>query len=134
MPVFYRGPRAFITHQRIEVPHEGRRCFRIAELSGVHIVRVDQEYGVDRNRAMGVSALVAALVTLPLALPPAVLTVVVLGGLVVYAAVCLRTRSSCWRLVASYQGEVTILFESPDEREFDQVCRGLLRSLEYNDS
>jgi hypothetical protein len=84
---------------------------------------------------MGVSALVAALVTVPLAgRLPVALTVVVLGGLIVYSAVCLRTRSSCWRLVAWYRGEVTMLFESPDQREFDQVCRGLLRSLEYSDA
>ena len=136
MPVFYRGPRAVVTDQRIVVAHESRRVYRIAELSAIHIVRTRPDPGTRWYRMMGVSAMVAALVMVPIADPlPTGLVIASLGCLAAYVTVCLRGRPRpCWQLMACYRGELTVLFESSDEREFDQVARGLVRSLEYAES
>jgi hypothetical protein len=55
-------------------------------------------------------------------------------GLLLYATVSLRTMPKArWDLVAIYQGNLTTLFTTVDQREFEQVCRGLQRCLEHRD-
>ncbi len=103
----------------------------IGELADVHIVRHDP--GSDSaNRMLGMSALVAALVVVPVVGPASSMlaslaVVVFMAG----AVATLRGRSPVrWQLVATCSGEPVALFESTDETEFRQVCRGLGRALE----
>jgi hypothetical protein len=131
VPVFYRGRRALITHEVFETTQVRRQQFVIGEMADVHIVRHDP--GSDAaNRMLGLSALVAALVVVPVVSPAswlvAILTAVVL---LVGAATRLRRRLPVrWQLIASCSGQPVVLFESTDETEFRQVCRGLGRALE----
>ncbi|MEU8239791.1 DUF6232 family protein [Actinoplanes missouriensis] len=136
MPVFYRGPRAYITHRVIEVPDCGRRRYPVDGLSDVRVVVDELVPDSPGSRLSGVSALVAALVQLrlvgPASVPLAVLLFVVLGAC---AAVCLGRRPRRrWKLRAGYQGRAVEIFESEDAREFAEVRRGLVRALEYHDS
>jgi hypothetical protein len=50
MTVFYRGPRALITHRTIEVWCPRYRVFAIRELSYVHVIGASPTQ-VDRGRA-----------------------------------------------------------------------------------
>ncbi|WIM93812.1 DUF6232 family protein [Actinoplanes oblitus] len=134
MPVFYRGPRAVITHSVVEVPRPALRRFNVAELVDVHIVRHDPGPAEVGQRVIGVSALVAATVAVPVIGPVSmVLTAVVLSGLSLYAAVCLRGQAGrrWWQVRAGYRGEVVEIFASRNQGEFEGFCRGLVRCLEY---
>lgn len=136
MPVFYRGPRAVVTHSFVEVPAAGRRRFAIGDLSAVHVVVDGSDRASAGNPVLGVSALVAAAVTMPVVgLASVPLAAVVLGGLCACAALCLRGRArQRWQVRATYQGQLIEVFRSTDEREFAEFCRGLVRSLEFHDS
>lgn len=134
LPVFYRGPRAVITHSVVEVPRPALRRFNVSELVDVHIVRHDPGPAEVGQRVIGVSALVAAMVAVPVIGPVSVvLTAVVLSGLALYAVVCLRGQAGrrWWQVRAGYRGEVVEIFASRNQGEFEGFCRGLVRSLEY---
>jgi hypothetical protein len=81
---------------------------------------------------MGLSALVGAILVIPLVgRVSVVLTGVVLSVLAVGAVISLRSRPrSTWELMAMYRGRLTTLYTSADQHEFEQVCRGLQRCLE----
>lgn len=136
MPVFYRGPRALITHRVVEVSKEHRQLYVVAEMSDVHIVRFDPATGDAGRHIAGVSALVAAVIAIPVVGPASMLlTVVTSAALGVGAMFCLRSRTSrWWQLRAGYRGEIVEVFSSRDEREFSEFCRGLVRSLEYGEA
>jgi hypothetical protein len=133
LPVFYRGPRAVITHQIVEVSKEHRRLFVVAEMSDLHIVRFDPAPDDAGRFVAGVSALVAAVMAIPLVGPASLLlTIVVSSALGIGALFCLRPRAGrWWQLRADYRGDVVEVFASGDDREFAEFCRGLVRSLEY---
>ncbi|MDI6100151.1 DUF6232 family protein [Actinoplanes sp. NEAU-A12] len=135
MPVFYRGPRALITHHVVEVAKEHRRLYLVAEMSDVHIVRFDADAADAGRHVAGVSALVAAVIAVPVVGPASMLlTAVTSAALGVGAMFCLRPRGGrWWQLRAGYRGEIVEVFSSRDEREFAEFCRGLVRSFEYGE-
>jgi Family of unknown function (DUF6232) len=133
VPVFYRGPRALITHRVIEVPSRERQAFALRQLSRIQAVEEGQDAGVNRYRAVGASAVFTVVWVLPVlgqaSLLLAVLTAVALA---VCAGACLRVRPrSAYRLLALSDGELVILVETRDRQEFDQIVRGLMRALDY---
>jgi len=130
MPVFYRGQRATITQHVFETVRIGRLQYAITRLVGVHIVR----HGSGREPVLGMSALGAALLVVPILQPASsVLAALAAGVLLVGAIVSMRRRDPVrWELVATYDGRPVTIFESEDQTEFDQVCRGLRRALERN--
>jgi Family of unknown function (DUF6232) len=132
MPVFYRGPRALITHEVIEIPHLEWRRFAIRELVAVHIVQHGPDVNVTRRRAFGLMALGSIFVTVPaIGHSSPIVAVAVMIGSLTYAGACLRSASGVvWSLVAAYRGQMVVLFESTSQREFDQVCRALVRALQ----
>ena len=134
MPVFYRGPRALITHEAIEVPHLRWRRFAIKDLAAVHIVQHGPDANVTRRRASGLIALGSIFVTVPaIGQSSPIVAVAVMIGSLTYAGACLRSVSGAgWSLVAAYRGQTVVLFQSTSQREFDQVCRALLRALEQH--
>ncbi|WP_328476819.1 DUF6232 family protein [Actinoplanes sp. NBC_00393] len=133
LPVFYRGPRAVITHSVVEVSQTAQYRFAVADLLDVHIVRHDPEPDASGRQVLGVSALAAAVVTVPVVGPVSILLAALLIGiLVVNGAICLRPRRRrWWQVRAEYRGELVEVFSSRDEREFAEFCRGLVRSLEF---
>lgn len=134
MPVFYRGPRALITSEVIEVPHPQWRRFAIKDLAAVHIVQHGPDVNVARRRAFGLVALGSIFVTVPaIGQSSPIVAVAVMIGSLTYAGACLRSASGvAWSLVATYRGRTLVLFESSSQREFDQVCRALRRALEQH--
>jgi hypothetical protein len=132
MPVFYRGPRALITHEVIEVPYVTRRRFAIKDLGAVYIVEHPSARSA-RQRLYGVTALGSIFVTVPVVgqMSP-VLAVFIMIGSLTYAGACLRIAGAQWQLVAVDRGVIMVLFQSTDQREFDEVSRGLVRALEHH--
>jgi len=129
--VFYRGRRALITQQVFEAVCVGRRQYAIRDLTDVHIVRLDPASGPG-VRFLGLSALLAAFVVAPVVGPESKLLAGVAGSILLVGSVVVLRRGSPvrWELVATRAGRSVTLFESADQTEFDQVCRGLQRALE----
>jgi hypothetical protein len=129
--VFYRGPRAFITHHVIETVHVARLQYTINELTNVHIVRFDPGFDPG-HRALGLSTMAAAFMVVPIVAPVSkvvagLAAIVLLAGSVMNMR---RRAAARWELVATWNGRPVTLFGSEDRSEFDQVCRGLRRALE----
>lgn len=132
MRVFYRGPRALITADVIMVARPVSHSYALAELADVYVVRQQAAQGWGSARSMGVSALVGSTVVVPaVGRTSVVLAAVILAGLLVCAFVCLQIGPPAHHeLVATYRGRPVRVFASDDQREFDQVCRGLQRARE----
>jgi len=128
--VFYRGQRAMITQHVFETVHVGRIRFAIKQMMAVYIVRHDSA----GRPVLGMSALAAALLVVPVVGPASVvLAVLTCGVLLIGAVITVRRRDPVrWELVAIYDGRPVTLFESRNQSEFDQVCRGLQRAMERN--
>jgi hypothetical protein len=127
MTILYRGPRGLVTHDVIATVHVGWRRLPIKDLQGIHIVRVRLAGG---RRLMSVSALFVALLVIPLTgWPVAILPVVVL--IATAAGLAVGGQPDRWNLTADHLGVRTVLFTSTDQREFDQLCRGLRRAVEH---
>jgi hypothetical protein len=135
MSVFYRGPNVVITNDAFEVACIARRRYAIAGMSAIHIVRNDPDGNPAAQRVLGLSALVSVFVVVPVVgRASAVVAVVAMLGLLLYATVALRTIPKVrWDLVAVYRGHLTVLYTTMDQREFEQVCQGLQRCLEHRD-
>jgi hypothetical protein len=131
MPVFYRGRRVLITQHVFETVYVGRLQYAIKDLVDVHIVRIDPEPDPGA-RVLGLSALVAGFLVVPVVGPGSKLVAGLAAGIFLVGSVThLRRRLPVrWELVATYGGHPVMLFESDDQTEFDQVSRGLQRALE----
>ncbi|WP_127503918.1 DUF6232 family protein [Actinoplanes solisilvae] len=129
MPVFYRGRRALITEHVFETVHVARLQFSISKLAEVHIIRCP---GPERGgRFLGLSALLAALLIVPIVGLELKVVAAAAGLFLIGSMRALRRRAPVrWKLAATYDGQLMTLFESEDQTEFDQVCRGLRRALE----
>jgi hypothetical protein len=130
--VYYRGARAHITRDLIEVFSPGYAVYPIYELEGVHVV--DGSPG--RRPAVGVLpvATVLAAVVLPIVggavgLLAAVLMLAV--GAVV-AVAYLRDTGRPYELCATHRGRRVTLFRCSDVRTFGQVKRALARAMEQH--
>jgi hypothetical protein len=134
MRVFYRGRRVLITQHVFETAHVGRLRYAIRGLAEVGIVRVDPEPDPG-GRLLGLSALVAGFLVVPVVGPGSKLVAGLAAGVFLVGSVThLRRRLPVrWELVATYGGQPVTLFASEDQTEFDQVCRGLQRALEQRD-
>jgi hypothetical protein len=132
MRVFYRGPRALITDEVITVARTVPRSFLLADLSAVHIVRQQARGDADPRRTTGVSVLVSGVLLVPIIGPVSkIMAIAIVVAMAGYALLCFRTGPPAHNeLVATHRGRLTVVFESDDRREFDQVCRGMQRALE----
>jgi len=135
MSVFYRSPRVLITDDVFEVAYTARRRYAIRDLHDVHIVRREPQTR-SAERVLGLSALVAGLLVVPVVgRVSALLSALCLVVLLVTVVLNIRRRAPItWQLAATYRGHPAILLDSDDRHEFEQVCRGLLRSLEHRDN
>lgn len=131
--MFYRGRRVLITHSVFETACVGRLQYAIKDLVDVHIVRMDPEPDPGA-RVLGLSALVAGFLVVPVVGPGSKMVAGLAAGVFLIGALThLRRRLPVrWELAATYGGLSVTLFESEDQTEFDQVCRGLQRALEQD--
>lgn len=131
MRVFYRGPRVLITQHVFEAEQLGRLRYPLTDLTAVHIVRLEPEAGPS-EWVPGLSALFVGLLVVPIVgLWSQIAVGVAAGAVVIGSVVNARRRPPVrWQLAATCHGRPVTLFESADQTEFDQVCRGLQRALE----
>jgi hypothetical protein len=134
MTVFYRGPRALITHKVIEVPYVARRSFLIRELSSVHIVHTAPTGRLSQHRLLSAAALASMFLTVPVAgQASGVLAGLIVVASMICAGACLRIKEVVrYDLVAIQRGRLVVVFSSSDLREFEQVCRAVRRALELS--
>jgi len=125
MTILYRGPRGLVTQDVIATVHLGWSRVAIKDLTAIHIVRTRPD---GSRRFLGLSALLLVLLTIPVVGWPSV--VVLVATAVALVVDGRRDRRIPWTLVADRCGVRTILFESTDQVEFDQLCRGLRRAVE----
>jgi len=132
MAVFYRGPHAVITDEVFAVDETCRRRYAIYELEQVQIVREGRPDGAGGSWPLTVSGLLAVVATIPVAGRWAVLVAsfVAAAAVVHLMARARKSRDVRWNLMAIHRGRMRIIFTSNDQREFEQVCRALQRSLE----
>jgi hypothetical protein len=128
--VYYRGPRALITSDVLEVWSPQHQVFRVSELTAVYVVR-----GADRRPTplQVVPALAVAMaVSVPVAEASAGMFAVLLflaaASLVTLA--CLRTQPRPYELRATHRGADVPLFECVNAQTFGQVKRALARAME----
>jgi uncharacterized protein DUF6232 len=127
---YYRGPDAVVTSELFVWHTTPAKTFAIRELKSVVIVRG----GVSRNRAYGAqiagSVAVAAAVW-PILDNPTLVVAVFLGvAAIPGVAVAAFVRRPRWELRASYRNVAVVLYESRDQRVFNQVSRALRRAME----
>jgi hypothetical protein len=132
--VFYRGPRARITHEVIETWCPTYRSFRIDELYSVHIAEAGSRAGPPGTRLFAGTAVALLFVMVPvLNRTAAWLAGLALAMSVLIAGACLRIRpQEPHELRALHRAQLVLLFQSADPREFGQVGRALLRALEQS--
>ncbi|HCT75373.1 MAG TPA: hypothetical protein DGG94_08665 [Micromonosporaceae bacterium] len=141
MTIFYRGPRARITHEVFEVRSPSSVSFPVSELSSIYIVRqrpAQLTAGVVLAKAgttvlAGAGIAVAAIAWRALDSYEVVVAVLLASTVtsVVSAGGCWRTRENPYELRATFRGVSVCLLRTADERELCQVRRALLRALEW---
>ncbi len=127
---YYRGPDAVVTSEFFVWHTSPAKTFVIRELKNVVIARG----GVNRNRAYGaqIAGSVAMAVAIwPILDSPALIVAAVVGVTAIPGvAVAAFLRRPLWELRASYRNAAVVLYESRDERVFNQVSRALRRAME----
>jgi hypothetical protein len=127
---YYRGPDAVVTSELFVWHTSPAKTFVIRELKKVVIVRG----GAGRNRAYGAQIAGSAAVAVaiwPILDSPAVIVAVALGVAAISGvAIAAFIRRPRWELHARYRNAAVVLYESRDERVFNQVSRALRRAME----
>ena len=133
MRIYYRGPDALITDERFVWRTAAPRIFPIRELRRVGLVRddvPDPRSGAAMVGAAGLgTAAAVAWVSVGTTVGGALGVLAIVTLLAAVTARQLRTVHM-WRLQATYRGQLTIIYESTDERVFNQVTRALRRAVE----
>ncbi|WP_412748098.1 DUF6232 family protein [Krasilnikovia sp. M28-CT-15] len=126
---YYRGPDAVVTDEHFVWRTTSTRVFEIRELRHVMVSRqpATHAYPIMAGGAVLLASAGWATLTNPPTLVLGLLTVATAGALAVTLA---RTRSRTWRLQATYRGRDVVLYAQSDLRVFNQVSRGLRRSME----
>ena len=127
---YYRGPDAVVTSEVFVWHTSPAKTFAIRELRSVVIVRG----GGNRNRAYGaqIAGSVAVAVAIwPILDSPALIVAAVIGvAAIPGVAVAAFVRRPRWELRATYRNVAVVLYESRDQRVFNQVSRALRRAME----
>ena len=127
---YYRGPDAVVTDKLFVWRTTPTKGFVVRDLRNVQLIRSQDGVGpYAAPIAAGTLVLAAALWTM-LGSP----AVYALGALAVVGpagvAIGIRMRPRRWELHATYRGARVVLYASSDARVFNQVVRGLRRSVE----
>lgn len=133
MRIYYRGPDAVVTDERFVWRAAAPRIFAVRELHHIGLVRADvadRRSDVALVAAAGmVAGAAAAWVMVGPVLGAALGFVAAVTAVVAVTARRLRTVRM-WQVRATYHGVVTMIYESPDARVFNQVTRALRRAIE----
>jgi Family of unknown function (DUF6232) len=130
--IYFRGFEAVVTSEHfIRRTSTTTRAFLVRDLRNVCITRA----GVAARTAPyffggAVLALAVAAPMWQLSAPSAIVLLGLAGLGAVLALLALRGRPQPWVLEGTYHGERVVLYESTDERVFNQVSRALRRAIE----
>jgi hypothetical protein len=133
MRIYYRGPDALVTDERFVWRTPAPQIFAVRDLRRVGLVREnvpDPRSGAALVAAIGMAAAatagwVVAGTTVGTALGA-------LAMITLVAAVTTRQLRTVrvWQVRAIYRGALTVIYQSPDARVFNQVTRALRRAIE----
>jgi hypothetical protein len=133
MRVYYRGPDALVTDERFVWRTAAPRIFAVRELRRVVLVREnvpDPRSGAALVAAIGMGAAAAAGWVVAGRTVGTGLGALAMITLVVAVTTRQLRTVRMWQIRATYRGAVTVIYQSPDARVFNQVTRALRRSIE----
>ena len=133
MRVYYRGPDALVTDERFVWRAAAPQIFAVRELHRVGRVRADvpdPRSGGLMAIAVGLAAAAVAGWTVAGPLAGGALGASAMVVLLVAVTARQLRRVHMWQVHATYRGAVTVIYQSTDERVFNQVTRALLRAIE----
>ncbi|HET6529639.1 MAG TPA: DUF6232 family protein [Actinoplanes sp.] len=131
--IYYRGPDALITAESFVWRTAEPRIFAIRDLRRVGLVQEnlpDRRSGAALVAAMGMGTGAAAGWVVAGAAVGATLGLAAMITLIVAVTARQLHTVRVWQIQATYRGVVTVLYQSPDERVFNQVTRALRRAIE----
>jgi len=132
MRLYYRGRDAMVTSEHfVHRTPTATKVFLVRDLRNVCLAQADGAGLPIAYAAGGAAVLLAAAWSLgAISLVYGVAFLGVGGFATAAGAMVLRARPRPWVLQAEYRGETVRLYESSEERVFNQVSRALRRALE----
>jgi hypothetical protein len=133
MRVYYRGPDALVTDERLVWRAAAPQIFAVRELHRVGRARAavpDPRSGGAVAIAVGLGAAAVAGWAVAGPLVGGALGAMAMIALLVAVTARQLRRVHMWQVHATYRGAVTVIYQSTDERVFNQVTRALMRAIE----
>jgi hypothetical protein len=133
MRVYYRGPDALVTDERFVWRAAAPQIFAVRELHRVGRARAavpDPRSGGAVAIAVGLGAAAVAGWAVAGPLVGGALGAMAMIALLVAVTARQLRRVHMWQVHATYRGVVTVIYQSTDERVFNQVTRALMRAIE----
>jgi hypothetical protein len=133
MRVYYRGPDALVTDERFVWRASAPQTFAVRELHRVGRARAavpDPRSGGAVAIAVGLGAAAVAGWAVAGPLVGGALGAMAMIALLVAVTARQLRRVHMWQVHATYRGAVTVIYQSTDERVFNQVTRALMRAIE----
>jgi len=133
MRVYYRGPDALVTDERLVWRAAAPQTFAVRELHRVGRARAavpDPRSGGAVAIAVGLGAAAVAGWAVAGPLVGGALGAMAMIALLVAVTARQLRRVHMWQVHATYRGVVTVIYQSTDERVFNQVTRALMRAIE----
>ncbi|MBT8228053.1 MAG: hypothetical protein HKP61_19055 [Dactylosporangium sp.] len=136
MPLYYRGPDAFITHEAFEVLTPYPQRFNVQDLRELRVVRhsLDRTVTASIHTATGALIIVALSWSLLNSVEAWLLAVLLVATPSAVGGACMRIRPRAQELRAVYHNHDVLLYSSDDARVFGQVQRALVRAREGHSS
>jgi hypothetical protein len=131
--IYYRGPDALITAESFVWRTAEPRIFAIRELRHVGLVQenlADRRSGTAGIAGFGMAVGAPAVWVVAGPVPGAALGLAAIITLIVAVTARQLRTVRVWQIRATYRGVGTVLYQSPDERVFNQVTRALRRAIE----
>ena len=133
MRIYYRGPDALVTDERFVWRTSAPQIVAIRELNHVRLARTDVP-DPRSTAAMVAGAGMAAAAAAGFVVAGALIGTVLGALAIVTVAVSVTARQlrtvRLWQVHGAFQGIYVVLYESTDERVFNQVTRALRRAIE----
>jgi len=133
MRVYYRGPDALVTDERLVWRAAAPQTFAVRELHRVGRARAavpDPRSGGAVAIAVGLGAAAVAGWAVAGPLVGGALGAMAMIALLVAVTARQLRRVHMWQVHATYRGAVTVIYQCTDERVFNQVTRALMRAIE----
>jgi hypothetical protein len=129
MRTYYRGPDAVVTELRFVRHQPDARFFLIDDLDNIRLLRTGAGGPSGSEVAVALGLLSASAATWYSFGPMAGAPVTAVAAVLAITTLRLRHRRE-WQIRATYHGHEVKLYACTDSQTFNQVARGLRRSIE----